>query len=78
MEEFLNKHKKEIAIVLIVIIAVIANAVFGGTSTGTASGNAKLDQSKKVESTVDQSTMVNSTKLGNIGKVGGDLSIGDK
>jgi len=76
MENFINKNKTAIIIGAVVIIGLIILSVMGGGATGTVSDNAKLDQSKKVESTVSNDQLSNgAVKMGNIGNVQGGIDL---
>jgi len=55
--EFIKENKKLVIIAGALCLIALVAFVFGGSSTGTVSGNAKLDQSKKVKSNVGDTTI---------------------
>jgi len=72
--EFLEKNKKlVIAGGVAIALGVVAFVMAGGGDT-SASGNAKVDNSKAV--TTSQDKLDNgAVKLGNVGSVGGNLDL---
>jgi len=72
--EFIEKNKKIIAIGgVVVALGIVALVMTGGGDT-SATGNAKVDNSKAV--TTSQDKLDNgAVKLGNVGSVGGNLDL---
>ena len=82
MNEFIAKNKSKILLVGIALVTIVAGIAVkttlgSGELTTTVSGSAKVDQdnSKTVTSEVSNDNLQGSTKLGNIGSVGGNFTL---
>jgi hypothetical protein len=79
MNDILTKYKTKIIIGAGALAGIVIFSVIGGGANGTVSDNAKLDQSKKVESTINKDTLDNgAVKMGNIGNVQGGIDLSRK
>ena len=75
--EILKQYKKELIIGLgILAMIILGMTTMSGGGDTQASGNANVNNSKAMTTTASQDTMSGgAVKLGNIGKVGGNLDL---